>query len=426
MALIEGCRHSLTLEIPAADVQAETEKAVETIRAKAHLPGFRPGKAPASLIRSRFQGDIRQEVVEKLVPRALQDATEKENLQIVSRAEYKDLKFAEDGSIKFTAEFEVAPEIELQEVRGLEVEYAEPVIENDDVEKRLAEMREQKAEFVNVDPRPIADGDHVLVDMESVSGTDGRIEQRDVNIEVGHSDTFSELSDALRGAEPGDEREAEITYPENYASEKLAGRTVRFKLTVKMIRRKELPELNDEFAQDLGDFQNIEELREEVRKQMFREREYMAQTAAKNALVDKLVDLHDFPVPESFVDQQVENTIESQLRSMAAQGADVSKIKVDWDKVRAAQGDRARREVKASLLLEKLADREAISVLQEEVDREVQRIAKQEREPVAATRKRLEENGAIRRIASRIRTEKTLNFLFENARKVAPATKSES
>ena len=421
MSLIEGCKHSLEITIPVEDVAAETEVVLEEIRKKAHLQGFRPGKAPVSLIRQRFHGDVRQRVLDKLLPKYLDKAAQQENLQIVSRPEVTDLHFHEGEPVTFKAEFEVSPTFELQEARGLTVTYAEPQATDEDVQSRIDALREQRAEYVNLDPRPAQDGDHALVDMESISGVEGPpVKQEDVNVAIGHADTFPELTEALRGAVPGDVREAEISYPENYASDQLAGKTVRFRMTLKAVRLKELPELNDEFAKDLGDFQTLDELREEIRKSIFREKEYTAQSDAKTALVDKLVAAHEFAVPESYVEQQLKSLMERRLSMLASQGIDVSKLKLDWNKVRETNRDEAVKEVKASLLLEKLADRESIYASNEEVDREVHRIAKQEREPVAATRKRLQENGSLSRIANRIRTEKTLNWLFENARKEAP------
>lgn len=426
MSLIEGCKHSLEITIPVEDVTAETEVVVEEIRKKAHLQGFRPGKAPVNLIRQKFQGDIRQRVLDKLLPKYLDKAAAQESLNIVSRPEVTDLHFHEGEPVQFKAEFEVAPEFELQDARGLAVSYAEPEVAGEDVQKRIEELREQRAEYVNLDPRPAQDGDYALVDMVSLSGVEGTpIHQYDLNVAIGDPDTFAELTEALRGGVPGDVREAEISYPENYASEKLAGRTVRFRLTLKALRLKELPEVNDEFAKDLGDFQTLDELREEIRKTIFREREYAAQTDAKNALLDKLVAAHDFPVPEVYVEQSIKAITERRLSMLAHQGVDIEKLKLDWAKVREASRDQAVKEVKASLLLEKLADRESIYASNEEVDREVHRIAKQEREPVASTRKRLQENGTLNRIAGRIRTEKTLNWLFENARKEAPVTAGE-
>lgn len=420
MALIEGCRHALEIAIPAEDVETETTRVVADVQKKAKLPGFRPGKAPATIIRKQFASDIRQQVVENLIPKALQKQIEAENLNVVGRPDITDLHFHDGEPLKFKAEFEVVPAVELGEYKDIEVPYNDPAVTDEDVEKRLGEIREQKAQYVNIDPRPLENGDHAVVAMESISGVEGEpVKQDELVLEIGGTDTFEAFTENLRGLSPGDEKEFEVTYPADYGADRLAGKTVKFHATVKGLRRKDLPELNDEFAQDLGDYRNVDEVRDAIRKAIFAQRQTEAQTEAKNALVDKLVDAHEFPVPEVFVERQIENRVEQSLRAMAAQGVDASKIKLDWNKVKESQRDKAVREVKASMLLSRISDRESIHATRDEVDKEVERIAKQNREPIAAAQMRLEKDGTLGRIASHIQTEKTLNFLFEHARKTA-------
>jgi trigger factor len=426
LAHIEGCKHSLDITIPAEAVAAETEKVLDKVQEKAQLKGFRPGKAPRGHVKSLYRAEIQREVLENLIPKFIDEACEKEGLRMVSQPEVKDLHFHEGESVHFKAEFEVSPDFELGQYRGLNVPYAEPLVTDANIDERLSDIRDSRAELVNVDPRPATEGDHCLVSLESISGIDGPpMNQDDINIEIGGKETIKEFSEVLLGAMPGDIRETEITYPEDYAAERLSGKTVRFKIELKTIRIKELPELNDEFAKDLGDFQTLDEVREEIRKAIFREREYLAQTEAKNALIDKLVDAHDFPVPATYVERQVEINIENQLRNFAAQGMDVSKIRLDWDKIKETQSEKAGRDVKASLILEKVADTESIHTTQDELDNEVNRLARQQREPVAAVRLKFEKDGTLGRIASRIRTEKTLNLLFEQAVKESPAPAAE-
>ncbi len=420
MALIEGCKHSVEISVPAEDVESETERVVAGIQKRAKLPGFRPGKTPLSLIRSRFASEIRKEVIQELVPKHFREHAERENLRIVGTPDIKDVHFEKGEPLRFRAEFELAPEFELREYRGVEVPYNEPSVTEEDISNRVEQLRESKAEYVNVDARPLEDGDYAAVSLDSVAGLDGApIHQEELTLHLGGEDTLPGFSENLRGASPGDVKEFDVTYPEDYGQERLAGKTIRFRVEVKAVRKKERPELNDEFAKDLGDFQNLEELREAIRKNLFAEREFEAQRDAKNAIVEKLVDLHEFPVPEAFLDQQIESQVENRLRMLAAQGIDPRSVQLDWEKVRSANKDKAIRDVRASLILEKIADRETIETTVDELDREVQRIARQEREPVAAVRMKLEKDGTIRRIASRIRTEKTLNLLFEQARKVS-------
>jgi trigger factor len=419
MALVEGCKHSLEITVPVVEVEKETERAVAEIQRKVRLPGFRPGKAPVGLVKQRFAGDIRQDVIEKLVPRFFRAAAEKDHLQVVGQPNVTDVHFHAGEPVTFKAEFEVAPTFELGDYRGITVTYNEPEITDAEVDARIEEIREQKAEYVNEDPRPLVDGDYAVVSLESLSGVAEKVSQDELMLKIGDEATMKEFSENLRGASPDESREFEVTYPEDYDRKPLAGRTVRFKATLKAVRRKELPEVNDEFAKDLGDYQTVFELKEAVRKSLKHDREHKAQDSAKQQLVDKLVDAHDFPVPEAYIDRQVEINVENQLRTLAAQGVDPRGIKLDWQKVRETQKDKAARDVKASLLLDKVADREAIGATQEEIDREVQKIARQQREAVAAVRAKLQKEGGIARIAGHIRTEKTLNFLFEHARKEA-------
>lgn len=420
MAVLEGCRRSLEIAIPADEVESETSRVVADVQNRAKLPGFRPGKAPTTLIRKQFAGDIRQRVMENLIPKYLQKQFEAENLNVVGTPDIKDVHFHDGEPLRFKAEFEVQPEIELKDYKGVEVPYQEPTVTDEDIEKRIDEIRQQKADYSNIDPRPLENGDYAVVALESIGGVEGEpVKQDEMVLEIGGADTFEAFSDNLRGVSPGESRDFEVTYPEDYGAPRLAGKAVRFHATLKGIRKKELPELNDEFAQDLGDYRNMDELKEAVRKALFAQRERDAQQEAKNKILDKLVDQHEFPVPETYVERQIKNRVEQTLRAMSAEGVDPRSLKLDWEKVRETQREKAVREVKASMLLTKVAEREAIGVTREEVDREVERMARQQREPVAAVQMRFEKDGTLGRIASHIQSEKTLTFLFEHARKTA-------
>jgi len=420
LALVEGCQHALEISVPVQEVESETARVTADVQKKAKLQGFRPGKAPASMIRKYYAGDIRKKVLETLVPKYLNKQFEAENLNVVGTPDITEVHLNEGEPLRFKAKFEVVPEIELKDYKDIEVPYHDPEISDEDVSRRIEEIREQKADYANVDPRPVEAGDHAVVALESLSGVEGDpVKTDEIVLEIGGGDTLSAFTENLLGVTPGEEREFEVTYPEDYGAPRLAGRTVKFHATLKGIRKKELPELNDEFAQDLGDYRTVEELRESVRKNIFAQRQIEAQQAAKNELVEKLVDSHDFPVPEAFVDNQIRNRVEQSLRAMAAEGVDPSSIKLDWQKVKETQREKALREVKASMLLNRISERESIHATRDEVDKEVERVARQQREPVAALRMRFEKDGTIGRVASHIQTEKTLNFLFEHARKTA-------
>jgi len=417
--LVEGCKHEIEVTVPVDEIARETDRVVADIRQKAKLPGFRPGKAPASLIRTKFSKQVREDVLENLLPKYFKQKVEEERLEVVGRPSVKDVHFHEGEPLRFKAEFEVAPEIELKDYRGVMVHYSEPEVSDEDIAKRLDEIREQKSQFVNVEPRAVVDGDYAVVTLDSLAGVDQAIHQDEIVLHVGNPETMAGFSEALRGMSPGEEKEFDVTYPEDFGQERLAGKTVRFRAKLTTIRTKELPELNDEFAQDLGDYPSLNDLREAVRKAIFHEREFAAQQKAKDELIDRLIETHEFPVPEAYIERQIESQLENQFRELAERGIDPTKLKIDWTKVKEAQRPKALHDVKGSLLVDKIAEREAIAPSNDEVDAEVQRIAKQQREPVAAVRKKLQKDGILSRIAYQIRSNKTLNFLFEHARKEA-------
>lgn len=422
MPLIEGCKHEIEITVPVEDVEHETQHVVSDVQKRAKLPGFRPGKAPASLIRSKFKQEIRQDVVEHLIPKAFRKKADEERWKVVGSPNVTEVHFDEGEPLRFRAEFEVAPEFEMGEYRGIEAPFAEPQITDEDVEKRLEELRNRKAEFVNEDPRPLQEGDYAVVSLESLEGIEGEpIKSENMSLHLGDPQTLPEFNEHLRGVSPEETREIDVKYPDDYGQERLAGKTVKFQVTVKGVRRRELPDLNDEFARDLGDYQSLTELRDAIRSSIRVEREYASQQDAKTKIVDKLVDAHSFPIPEAYLDRQIEFQLDRQLRELAAQGVDPRELKLDWAKIKDARREAANRDVRASLILERIADAESIHATQDEVDRELQTLAKREREPVAALRMKFEKDGTLGRIASRIRTEKVLSFLFENSRKVAPA-----
>lgn len=410
------CKRSVEIEIPLEEVEKTRERVTNSLRQRVKLPGFRPGKAPLTMIQSRFESDIRHEVLEVLLPQAFRAKVDKDGFKVVGQPNISDLKFEAGQPIHFKAEFEVAPEFEIAEYRGLAAKYEEPQVTDEELNKRLDSMRETKAEYVNLDPRPVEANDHVLVHLKSVEGLAEEIDT-DVQIQVSAEDTLPAFTEALIGMNPEESKQVDITYPADYAQENLAGKTVKFELTPKNVRKKELPALDDDFAKDLGDFQTIDELKDAVRKSIFSEKQYAAQQTAKEELIDKLVEANQFPIPEAYIDRQIENQVKMQLNALAGQGVDPNTIKLDWGKVKEAQQEKAARNVRASLLLEKISEKESIAATKDEVDNEVQRLARREHEAVAVTRARLEKEGTIARIAGHIQTEKTLQFLFDNAKK---------
>lgn len=238
----------------------------------------------------------------------------------------------------------------------------------------------------------------------------------DVLVDIGGSNTVREFSDNLRGAKAGEERGFQIEYPDDFQDKRLAGKTLDYKVQIKAIKKKQVPELNDEFARELGDFKSIDELRTRIREQIEAQKKHDIEHAAKDKLVEELVKRNEFPVPESLLERQVTARLERGFRALAAQGMRADDMrKMDFGRLRTGQREAAFREVKASLILEKIADKENIQTSDEELNIEVERLAHQGRQPVEALRKKLEEEGALERMRERIRNEKTLDFLYQRS-----------
>ena len=224
MALVEGCKHELEISIPAEAVEAETVKVTKTFQDRAKLPGFRPGKAPASLVRRNFAGDIRQQVLEQLVPRFFDAKTKDENLRVVGTPSISDVHFHDGEPLRFKAHFEVFPEFEPAEYKGVEVPYRQPEVTDEDVRKRVEELRDSKATYVNEEPRPLQDDDYAVISLESLAGAETPIKSDEVVVQIAGPETLDGFTENLRGASPGDEKEFDVTYPEDYGQEKLSGR----------------------------------------------------------------------------------------------------------------------------------------------------------------------------------------------------------
>jgi trigger factor len=412
------CTRQIEVEIPADAVAREMGVVIERFQKHARLPGFRKGKVPASVVRQRFPEDIRSEVVEALVPRYFRQEVEKRGLQPVSQPRVSDLHVAEGEPLRFKASFEVMPEILVSGYEELRAEKADTNVSDQEVEEALGRLREQQATYSAVDDRELRDGDFAQVALVGTpqSGEGKPVTMDDVLVEVGGASTVRDFSDNLRGACPGEQRQFDVTYPDDFSDQRLAGKKLAYTVTVKAIKRKVLPELNDDFGKVAGEFQSLDELRAKVREQLEAEKKRAAEHAAKDKLIEELVRRNDFPVPEALVDRQVDVRLERGLRALAAQGMRTEDMKkMDFSRLRAGQREAALREVKASMILEQIADKEKIEVTDEEVSQEIEALAKQMQQTTEAVRARLTRDGALDRIRTRIRSEKTLDFLYRRS-----------
>jgi trigger factor len=415
----EGTRREISVEVPATEVQRETDALIQKYQKLARLPGFRKGHAPASIIRQRFSEDIKTEVVEALVPRYIRQEAEKKGLIPVSQPRVTDLHIHEGEPLRFKANFEVLPEIEVSGYKELRAD--KPVIQvtDEEVAQALNHLQEQHASFDAIEGRPAADGDFAQTSLDGKprDGVEGQpVHMDDVLVEIGGRNTMPEFNEQLRGASAGEEKTFEVRYPEDSSDKRLAGKTFDYTVKVLSLKKKTLPELNDAFAKELGEFTGIDDVKKRVRENMEAEKKHTAEHEAKDKLVAELVKRNDFEVPEAMVDRQIDVRLERGLRALAAQGMRAEDMKkMDLNRLRAGQREQAVQEVKASLLLDRVADLEKIEVGDEEIDREIEALAAQTKQTSEAVRARLTRDGALDRIRNRIRNEKTLDFLYHQS-----------
>jgi trigger factor len=414
----DATKRELAIEIPAAEVTRETEALIQKYQKVARLPGFRKGHVPASIIRQRFSEDIKTEVVEALVPRYFRKEADKQGMVPVSQPRVTDLHIHDGEPLRFKASFEVMPEIIVSGYKELRGDKPEITVTDEEVQHSLDHLRDQGATYSAIEGRA-ADGDYVqaALDGKPKEGVEGQpVHMDDVLVEIGGKNTMPEFSEHLRGASAGDERVFDVVYPEDTQDQRLAGKTFTYTVKVLSLKQKSLPELNDAFAKELGEFEGIEDVKKRIRDNMEAEKKQNAEREGKDKLVAELVKRNEFDVPEALVDHQVDLRLERGLRALAAQGMRAEDIKkMDLNRLRAGQRDQAVQEVKASLLLDKIADLEKIEVGDEEIDHEIEALAKQTQQTSESVRARLTRDGALDRIRTRIRNEKTLSFLYDQS-----------
>ena len=413
-------KREIEVQIPPEEVSRETDALIQKYQKLARIPGFRRGHVPASVIRQRFSQEIQNDVVDALIPKYFRKETQRLGLIPVSQPRVTDLHAHEGEAMHFKASFEVMPEIKVEGYKELRAEHPEVTVTDEEVEQSLKALQEQKATYSPVEGRTIEEGDYAQVSLDGNpkdqdAGTKP-VHMDDVLVEIGGKNTMPEFTENLRGANSGEERTFDVHYPDDFSDERLRAKTFSYKVRINSIKQKSLPELNDDFAKELGEFSTLEDVRKRIREGMETERRQNAERDAKDKLLSELIRRNEFEVPEALVEHQIDIRLERGLRALAAQGMSSEHMKkMDFARLRAGQREQAVQEVKASLLLEKIADEEKIEVGDEEINREIEALGKQTNQTADAIRARLTRDGALDRIRNRIRNEKALDFLYRQS-----------
>ena len=412
---VSDTRKSLTIEIPTEEVDAEINRIARGFSKDARIPGFRPGKVPTSVIKQRFRDQILHEVTHTLIPSAVQQALEERGVEAVDSPNIEKIDLREGHPLTFTAAVDTLPPIEPDDVSTITLRRQSTALDADAVDTAIEQLRQRAATFSTVDDRAATEGDTVAMDLERTDAAGEKERHEDVSIVLGASGNPPGFDAEIIGMRPGDTRTFSLRFPDDYAAKELAGTEVSYEAALKTVRQRVLPEVNDEFAKDLGDFDSLGALRERVKTDLEHEAATESRRVLRDDLMKALSERLTVTLPASMIEREIERRLQQFVQQLTEQGIDPNDTGADWSKLRDAQRDPARHTVASALMLDALADRENLHVEDQEVDKGVERFAEQSGRTVDAVRAQLEKDGQILSLYNGLRREKAIDWVLERA-----------
>jgi trigger factor len=412
---VSETRKNVRVEIPTDIVNAEIDRVATDYSRKARVPGFRPGKAPARVIKQRYKEQILHDVAHDLIPRAVDDALREKGVEAVDTPDVRDVNIEEGQPLTFTASFDTVPAFDPGDLSTIALQRPAVAIDDEAVSGALQRLRDRAARYEPVEGRGVDDGDTVVLDLERRDAKGAPDTHKDVSIELGAKANPPGFDAQLLGLEIGATKSFDIHYPPDYPIGELADTVVSYTVTVKGIKRRVLPELDDEFAKDLGEFETLDALKTRVREDLEHEAKHAADRDVRAELMKQLAARVPFEVPASLVEREIDRRLEDFARRLIDQNVDPRQAGIDWTAFRESQRDVAREAVAAALALDEVTRRERLDVTDEEAEREVSRYAARTGRTPAAVRAALEKEGGLSRVYAGLRREKSIDFVMSRA-----------
>jgi trigger factor len=405
-------RRELEVEVAADETAREFERVLRDYASRARLDGFRRGKAPKDMVKRLFYAEIKDAVIEALAPRALREGLRSENIKPVSTPVIREISFREGEPFRFKALVEVLPEFQLPSYKKIKVAKREVKVEEAEIDRSVEELRQKSAEYVPVEGRGVADGDYVVVEWRGQDVKTTRfLPTEKVLVLAGHPDNDKQLNETLLGLKPHEEtRRFTISYPADHPQKKLAGRSVEYDVKVVSIKEKKVPEVNDEWAKDLGEFDNLTALREKIRSELRKNKEESARREMGDEILKELLVGITLEVPEALVEEETRSLLSRWASSLPRQ---IPADQVEEMKKRAK--DQAEHNVKESLILSRIAEQEKLEVGDEEIEEEIKSMAKRNNVPLAQLIENINQEGQREDLRHSLRLRKTIDFLLDNA-----------
>jgi trigger factor len=416
---LSECKKNLDIEIPPDVVDAEITHIAQAFARRARVPGFRPGKAPIGVVKTRYRDEIVSEMMQHLMPKYFGDAIDERKLEIVQAPQFESVDYNSGKPLRFRAVFEVYPRLCITNYEGIPAQEVSSQIEDSEVETALKKLQEDMAELTPVEEdRTVQEGDFAEISYSgTIEGSDEPpITGEKAVAEIGGRTTVKEFTENLIGAKVGEERTFKVIYRAEYPTAQLAGKTVGYKVKVEALKTKETPELNDEFAQRFGDYKTLDELKAKLREDLEKHKRDQAQEQMREKLLGWLEDNNEFELPQSLIERQLQIRVQRLVRDLSRQGINPQRLDVDWGKIREDQQQQAMRDVKGSLILEHVAEKENISVSEQEIESEIEKIAGETNRPKEKVKEVLSRDSGLERLRSQIRNRKTLDLLQSKAR----------
>jgi trigger factor len=421
---VSPTRKELKIELAAEEVRAEYERVTQEYARAASVPGFRKGHAPAAVVRTRYKKDIQSDVLQRMIPDAVTRAINEAGVEPIGQP---DIHLDNEGLDKFGQEpislhahVEVMPVVPLGEYKGLEASRRLRPVTDETVEEVIQNLREASAALQPVEDRGAEDGDTVTIDIQGRyldPPEDEDINADEVNVVLGGEHVLPDFNENLKGTRPDEVKTFTVVYPADYNAQGLAGKTVEYTATVTAVRRKEVPELDDEWVKSLGEEEvdTVEKLRARVHENLSKNAENESEHRLRDEIIGKLIGGNQFEVPETLVEYQSNQLLQTTINDMVRRGVDPRSQELNWDALREVVRARAEEDLRGSLLLERIAEEERIEVSGEEVETEIQRLAEGTNQTIEQVRAALTKQGGERSIADRLRNRKALDLIVENA-----------
>jgi trigger factor len=416
---VNATRKTVRVEIPTDVVDTEINRVARDFARKARVPGFRPGKTPPRVIKQRFKEQILHDVAHDLIPRAVDEALHEGGFEAVDTPDVRDVKIEEGHPLTFTASFDTVPSFDPGDLATIAFRRASSAINDEATASALQRLRDRAARFEPVEGRGVDHGDTLVVDLERRDGgaesTRPPDVHKDVNVELGAKANPPGFDEQLLGLDVGATKEFTIHYPADYPIGELANTDVSYTVTVKGLKRRVVPELDDEFAKDLGEFDTLDALKARVREDLEHEAKHAAERDDRAQLMKQLAARLPFDVPPSMVEREVDRRIEEFARRLMDQHIDPRQAGIDWNAFRDSQREVSRETVAAALVLDEITRREQLEVTDDEAAREIERYAERTGRTPAAVRAGLEKEGGLSRVYAGLRREKSIDFVMARA-----------